>query len=269
MLQFVIVASNTRDTPAEAAIRPLNARSLALSALLGTHPPTLRGNGLVALAELFGIAPGTMRTALSRMVAAGELEAADRGHYRLVGRLLERQRAQDVGRRAPPDRWDGAWHTAIVLEDRRTLDDRRRARQVLVDHRFAELRPEVWMRPANLPPPVLDDAWALTTGSLTQAPADVAARLWDLDRLAVDALELTARLVVAAEPLGGTDPTATLAAIPAAFHASAAVVRFLRTEPMLPAALLQADWPVNRLRTEYDRVETELQRAMGAFLSRT
>ena len=39
-----------------------------------------------------------MRTALSRMVAAGELSVDDDG-YRLVGRLLERKAAQDIGRR--------------------------------------------------------------------------------------------------------------------------------------------------------------------------
>ena len=87
---------------AEPALRPFNARSLVLSILLGLDPPTLPARSLVAVGELFGIAGGTVRTALSRMVAAGEL-TADGDGYRLVGRLLERKAAQDIGRRPASD----------------------------------------------------------------------------------------------------------------------------------------------------------------------
>ncbi len=58
----------------ETGERPLTARSIVASALLGTHPPVLRGQLLVRLGELFGVAEGTTRVALSRMVAAGELD---------------------------------------------------------------------------------------------------------------------------------------------------------------------------------------------------
>ena len=82
-----INSCNTATLPAVAAgdqgIRPFNARSLVLSVLLGLEPPVLPVRSLVAVGELFGIAPGTMRTALSRMVAAGELSIDDDG-YRLV-----------------------------------------------------------------------------------------------------------------------------------------------------------------------------------------
>src|SRR3954449_1313936 len=100
MLPFAIAVSKLRDTQmtGDLGLAPLDARSVALSVLLGSHPPVLPARALVALAELFGIAGGTMRPALSRMVAAGELEAIE-GRYRLAGRLLDRQRAQDIGRR--------------------------------------------------------------------------------------------------------------------------------------------------------------------------
>ena len=52
------------DDVAALGIEPLSARSVVLSALLGTHPPTLPGRSLVALAELFGIRPGTARTSM-------------------------------------------------------------------------------------------------------------------------------------------------------------------------------------------------------------
>lgn len=266
MLQSLIVASkHSNDAPAVAmvpddGIRPLNARSLALSTLLGTRPPALPGHRLVALAELFGLAGGTMRTALSRMVAAGEL-AVDDGRYRLVGRHLERQAAQDAGRTPTAAPRDGAWHTAIALDDRRPLEDRRRARQVLADHRFAELRPDIWMRPANLPAPALGAAWAVTTGPTDRDDHELVARLWDLDALAALAVRLRAALLDAAAPL----ETGDAAAIPPAFHAAAAVVRLLRIDPLLPATLAPDPWAMDALRDDYAAVESALQRALRTF----
>lgn len=266
MLQSMIVASNASNEQRSAAaavddgIRPLNARSLALSTLLGTRPPSLPGHRLVALAELFGIAGGTMRTALSRMVAAGEL-AADGGRYRLVGRHLERQAAQDTGRTVPEPAWDGTWHIAIALDDRRPLDERRRARQMLVDHRFAELRPDIWMRPANLPAPPLGSAWSVTTGTTDRDDHELVARLWDLDAIAARAARLHLALLRAAAPLDEEDPTA----IPPAFHAAAAVVRLLRTDPLLPEALTPPAWPLATLRDDYAEVEAMLDAAIRTF----
>jgi phenylacetic acid degradation operon negative regulatory protein len=77
--------------------RPLTARSVVASLLLGNRPPELPGAVLVRAGELFGIAEGTTRTALSRMVAAGEL-ASREGHYALRGRLLDRQARQEASR---------------------------------------------------------------------------------------------------------------------------------------------------------------------------
>ena len=54
-------------------IAALTARSVIASTLLGTEPPRLPGRVLVRVGELFGITEGTIRTALSRMVASGEL----------------------------------------------------------------------------------------------------------------------------------------------------------------------------------------------------
>ena len=138
MLQSVIVVSKSRSihpanrpTGAAPELQRLDARSLALSALLGTHPPALPSRAFVALAGLFGIAGGTMRTALSRMAAAGEVEAAE-GWYRLTGRLLDRQLAQDIGRRPPTPAWDGRWHTVIAAADHLTPAPQDRSATTLV-----------------------------------------------------------------------------------------------------------------------------------------
>src|SRR5829696_3691172 len=116
--------NNQRSTPAANPAGPapraggdserrLTARSVLASTLLGTRPPRLPVGRLVRAGALFGIAEGTVRTALSRMAAAGEVDADD-GWYRLSGALLERQRRQDESRAAATVAWDGRWSLAVV-----------------------------------------------------------------------------------------------------------------------------------------------------------
>ena len=68
------------------SITPLTARSVALSTLLGYHPPALPISALVKVGELFGIADRATRVALTRMVKDGEV-TVDNGVYRLSERL--------------------------------------------------------------------------------------------------------------------------------------------------------------------------------------
>src|SRR5256885_17059826 len=84
-------------------LRPLSARSVVASVLLGTHPPRLSAAALVELCGRFGISGGTTRVALSRMVAAGGL-AARGGHYRLVGGGLFARQPGPGPRPTPPGR---------------------------------------------------------------------------------------------------------------------------------------------------------------------
>jgi phenylacetic acid degradation operon negative regulatory protein len=245
--------------------RPWTARSVALSALLGSDPPRLPVGALVALGELFGIAPGATRTALSRMVAAGELEAAD-GRYRLVGRLLRRRAAQETGRRPPGTGWDGTWHWIVVHGEGRSVARRREFRVAMVDSRFGELRPEVWLRPSNLPvPPDPGPDVLVSTGRLHDVvERELAGRLWDLNSWSGGARDLVRRLDAAVPRLeGGGDEQ-----IPPNFALSAAVLRHLRRDPLLPAELLPRAWPGEELRTSYARFDDAFRNALRAFLRR-
>jgi phenylacetic acid degradation operon negative regulatory protein len=264
MLPFVIVVSNRRDISThELGLSPFDARSIALSVLLGSHPPVLPARALVALAGLFGIAGGTTRTALSRMVAAGELELAE-GRYRLAGRLLERQRSQDLGRRSPAESWNGHWHTVIAAPDQRRLAERRRFRAAMGDARFGELRPDIWMRPANLAPPDPSPELILTTGPVEGVdPSVLRDRLWDLAALHRRATAIEAALAELDNTLDWDDPRS----IPPIFTTSAAAVRYLRDDPLLPSELAPAGWPAAALRTRYDRTEAAFQRLLRGFLS--
>lgn len=245
--------SQYRNILSQLGLRPLSARSVVASVLMAMHPPELPAAVLVRLCDRFGIASGTTRVALSRMVGAGELaQVGGGGGYRLAGEsLLARQRAQDEARTPPAPAWTGDWRVAVVVSGGRVATERAELRRALAAARFGEWREGVWLRPANLPPP--DGAqhagepcrWLLARPE--DDSADLAARLWDLDGWRRRGHELLA--ATEAEPGdlldGGTDRPVTV------FTAAAALLRHLRTDPLLPAELLPAPWPGDELRARY------------------
>ena len=230
----------------------LTARSVIASTLLGTEPPRLPGRVLVRVGELFGITEGTIRTALSRMVANDELTTAD-GAYQLSGpRLLERQARQSASRRATRHRWHGAWLMAIVVSDRRTADARADLRTELESVRLSELREGVWLRPDNLDvtwPTVVDEQCTIVHAR--DVDPSLVTRLWPLDEWADQANELRAAMATLVEPLERGDTSA----LADGFVVSAAVLRHFQADPLLPEELLPRGWPGAGLRTDYDRFD--------------
>lgn len=238
----------------ELDIRPLNARSLMLSALLGSHPPEMPVSALVDLGATFSMPAGTVRTALSRMAATGEV-TVDAGRYRLSGRLVERQAEQDRGRTEPTSTWDGSWWMATVTSDRRTAADRRRFRAAMVGARMGELRPESWMRPANVDVALDLPDVVIVRGPLTSGdPTALATRLWDLDASESRAALLEGALDLVAAALDRHDDRM----IAPAFTTFAACLRFLRAEPQLPVELAPSP-AARRLRATYGDAERALQ----------
>ena len=165
----MIQSRNTVGVDPESDERPLTARSVIASTLLGTTPPRLPGRLLVRAGALFGLAEGTVRTALSRMVAAGELTTDD-GTYALAGPLLARQARQDESRRAVVAAvpWDGTWVLAVVHGEPRPAPQRAELRAAATALRLAELREGVWARPDNLDPGRLPAASAVVAAQCTR-----------------------------------------------------------------------------------------------------
>ena len=237
----------------------LTARSVIASTLLGTTPPRLPARVLVEAGELFGIAEGTTRVALSRMVANGEL-ATDDGWYELHGpRLLERQARQAASRAARTQQWDGSWLLVVVTAERRAAAARAELRDALLRTRLAELREGVWLRPTNvdiqLPAVVAEQA---TTMDASAVDRDIVDSLWDLGAWATtaNALRRAMRPLVPQLERGDTRPLAD------GFVTSAAVLRHFQADPLLPDELLPPRWPGTSLRAEYDRFDRAYRRVL-------
>ncbi len=229
------------------ALRPLSARSVVLSLLLGARPAEMSAAALVRAGELFDVPETTLRAAVSRMVAAGDL-VRDGGTYGLSERLLDRQRRQDAALRIDEDDWSGTWEQVVITSSGRSASDRAGLRTTLTTLRLAELREGVWLRPANLARPL--PAWPgelITTFEVTPAedPVGLSRRLWDLAGWAATGRELLAAMA---------DPETARVAL----TLNAAVVRHLLVDPALPRDLLPAGWPSDALRTAYDRYRSSL-----------
>lgn len=227
-------------------IRRMTARSVVLSVLLGAHPAWASAAELIRLTADFDIREPTLRVALTRMVAAGDLVRSADG-YRLSNRLLARQRRQDAAIDPRLRRWNGEWTTLVITSVGVDAKGRAELRTTLHDKRFGELREGVWMRPANLeldlPADVGDRVRVLSARD--DAPVDLAGRLWDLPGWAATGRGLLADIERAAD-------------VPGRFVAAAGTVRHLLTDPVLPDELLPDEWPGDELRRAYQDFATEL-----------
>lgn len=252
------------DPAATDGARPLSARSIIASTLLGVTPPSLPSQMLVRSGGVFGITEGTTRVALSRMVAAGELELGD-GSYRLAGHLLDRQERQSASRRAQHRSWDGDWELAVVIAERRDAASRAALREAMRGLKLAELREGVWTRPDNLDPDRFPESSRVVAAQcqrfIGRPEARAAGRvdpamLWDLDGWSGIAADLRSQLAAA---LPSLEAESTEALAPA-FVLSATVLRHLLADPELPDELLPPTWPGAALRDEYDVFDATFKR---------
>jgi phenylacetic acid degradation operon negative regulatory protein len=129
----------------------------------------------------------------------------------------------------------------------------------MANARLGELRPDTWLRPANLAGPAVEMGTIVVRGPVEGEAADaLARRLWNLDAIAARCAGLLEVIEDGSKAL----VERPAASIPRAIIAAAAVIRFLRAEPLLPRVLTPPDWPVDRLRRRY----AEFDRAFGRAL---
>lgn len=227
-------------------MKPLTARSVVLSVLLGAHPAWATAAELIRLTADFGINDNALRVALTRMVSAGDLIRSADG-YRLSDRLLVRQRRQDDALAPRVRQWNGHWTMVVITTVGIDARTRSSLRKQLQENRFGELREGVWLRPDNLE---LDLPADITSrGRLMRchddAPVQLAGQLWDLPAWRATGHRLLEEMT-------------TADGVPGRFAAAAGMVRHLLTDPLLPGELLPPGWPGDGLRSAYSEFAAEL-----------
>lgn len=239
------------------ADRPLTARSVLASTLLGAEPPEAPVAHLVHVAGLFGVNENRARVALSRMVASGEATTDGAGRYRLAGHLLERRRRQEASRAGRTGSWTGDWHMVVLTAAAGAADERGQRRAALARARLGELRQGVWLRPDNLTLELhgvaADDVVVFRSRPEVDGAA-LAGSLWDLGGWADEARRLVGRLE-RVDPLGPEQ-------LAPGFVLSAAVLRHFQADPLLPVPLLPAEWPGDELRHVYDEWDRRYRRVL-------
>ncbi len=150
----------------------------------------------------------------------------------------------------------------------RPAADRAALRDALRALRLVELREGVWARPDNLEPDRSPDAAAVAArwcarwrGGRPDPAPDLEERC-DLGgwRGGADALRAEMAALLPALDDGDT------AALAAGFVTSAAVLRHLQADPLLPPALLPRGWPGEALRSDYDRYDTAYRTVLRSWL---
>lgn len=237
-------------TPPGDDLKPLSARSVVLSLLLGHDDHRMSPAQLTRAGEHFGIPGATMRVALTRAAAVGDLERAD-GDYILSPRFAARQRRQDEGVAERDHPWDGTWEMAVVVVAGRAGPDRAALRTTLLGARLGELREGVWTRPANLSRAAsytTEDVLTCFVATELADPRAVAATIWDLGAWAAGGRGLLESLERETEPMRR-------------LATAARIVRHLAEDPILPRELLPRDWPGEDLRQAYRAYQAELRDA--------
>ena len=228
-------------------VHKLTARSAILSALLGAHPAEASSAGILTLASKLGFKQSAVRVALTRLVAAGDLERSG-GMYRLSARLVDRQRRQDFALQPQESRWDGSWRLAVVTIGAEDSTDRAALRTALRAAKFGELREGVWGRPDNISSRLQADTnhrLSLFSAVPDEDSATLASRVFALQDWARAAERLNRQL---------HDSSVMVER----FEVAAAIVRHILDDPLLPAEILPARWPGRDIRDSYESFRVEL-----------
>ena len=252
---------NTHGAVLPGGLRPLSARSVIASLLLGRRRPRASAADLVRWCGLFAIAPGTARVGLHRMVAAGEM-ARNADGYELVGALADRQREQAASLASRTRRWNGEWRLAVVGVTRaRSAETRADLRVALHRARLAEWREGVWLRPHNLDD-LVEDARCQWLGVRPDAdPVALAADLFAPAQWARTAAGLHRDIVEVTERLREGDD----GSLAHSFIAGASALHHIRADPLLPVELLPDEWPGAMLRRAYVTYQRTFAAAARVF----
>lgn len=250
----------------------MHARS-AVFDLYGDHLAVRGGwapiSAVVRLVGEVDVAPAATRTAVSRMVREGWLEAQERDGirgYAATDRAAARLASawQRIYAVTPPP-WDGRWH--LVVTDH-VSDRSRRARLAasLGYLGYARMNSGTWVAPresAELAA-ALDGTPAHTfSASFKGEGRSLAASAWDLGTLADSYREFLRWVGRSSGDAGERSPAQAYATRTMMVHEWR---KFLFSDPGLPAQVLPSDWPGTDAARTFTALTSGLRPAAAAYV---
>jgi phenylacetic acid degradation operon negative regulatory protein len=186
---------------------------------------------------------GVVRTAMSRLAADGWIERCKVGRNSFYRLVKKGRQTFDVATAhiydPPPSDWTGRFELLLIPAS----EDRDAAREELKNAGFGSPLPGVWVAPSGVPvPEEAVSAIRLEVSAEDDSGRRLLRQSWPLDRTA----GAYAKFIKAFEPLRAwmergtlSDADAFTARILLIHHYRRVVLR----DPLLPSALLSADWP--------------------------
>jgi phenylacetic acid degradation operon negative regulatory protein len=186
---------------------------------------------------------GVVRTAMSRLAADGWIERCKVGRNSFYRLVKKGRQTFDVATAhiydPPPSDWTGRFELLLIPAS----EDRDAAREALKNAGFGSPLPGVWVAPSGVPVPERAvSAIRLEVSAEDDSGRRLLRQSWPLDRTA----DAYAKFIKAFEPLRAwmergtlSDADAFTARILLIHHYRRVVLR----DPLLPSALLSADWP--------------------------
>ena len=241
---------------------------------------------LIALLEAFQLNDSQVRTALSRLVADGWLEAERTGRRSLY-RLTEtgRHRFDEATRRiygGPPVAWRGEWHLVILPPESASRDELKKDLGWLG---FGQLAPGIMLHPAPDPDslasvigdlPVAERPLVVAGPAAFSAPPErlrgLVERCWDLAALAHSYRQFGTAFAPLGTALAHGFKPPPLEALLARLMLIHDYRRIILRDPLLPARLLPADWigraAYRQARGIYRKLTRSAERWIDAHLHR-
>ena len=224
---------------------------------------------LLEFFETIDIDSGVVRTAMSRLAADGWLERHKVGRnsfYRLVkkGRQTFDAATRHIYDPQPSD-WTGRFELLLIGAS----EDRDASRDALKNAGFGSPLPGVWVAPSGVPiPEEAAQAIRLEVSAEDDSGRRLLSQSWPLDRTA----DAYLKFMKTFEPLRGwidrrerlTEVDAFTARILLIHHYRRVVLR----DPLLPTALLPADWPGRAARALCGEIYRGLLPASEQWLDR-
>ncbi|MBI5263713.1 MAG: phenylacetic acid degradation operon negative regulatory protein PaaX [Bradyrhizobium sp.] len=199
---------------------------------------------LLEFFKTLDIDSGVVRTAMSRLAADGWLTREKVGRnsfYRLADKGRETfEAATRHIYDPPPSDWTGRFELLLISNG----DDRDAAREALKNAGFGSPLPGVWVAPSGVPvPQEAEGAIRLEVSAEDDAGRRLLSASWPLDRTA----DAYLKFIKMFEPLRGRIGRGGNLSDSDAFTARILLIHYYRRvvlrDPLLPGALLPANWP--------------------------